>query len=123
VYAALAGIVEAAGSSAAARELFKGDGKTVSRGNTAAITALLAGEGRTDLAVELLASVVAAQPARPWAASAGVDVRVPLAPGSARPPRTGVPPSADRSRPPRTEPTPVRRTGDVHRRAGQTRPV
>lgn len=68
-YAVLGDIAEAAGSSAAARELFKGDGTTVFPGNAAAITALTAGEGRLSDAVELLASVAAAHPGKPWAAA------------------------------------------------------
>jgi tetratricopeptide (TPR) repeat protein len=69
VYAALGEVVEAAGSSEAARELFKGDGATVFPGNAAAIASLVAGEGRVSYAVELLGSVVAAHPELPWAAA------------------------------------------------------
>ena len=69
-YVCLAQIAEAAGSSPAARELFKGDGTSVESGNAAAIVALLAGEGKVSDAVELLGSVVAAAPDRPWAAAA-----------------------------------------------------
>lgn len=68
-YAALGDIVRAAGSSDAARDLFKGDGRTVYPGNAAAIVALIAGEGRVADAVGLLGSVVAAQPEKPWAAA------------------------------------------------------
>ena len=68
-YAALDGVVQAAGSYEAARELFKGDGTIVLPGNAAAITALIAGEGQVPVAVELLASVVAAYPEKPWAAA------------------------------------------------------
>ncbi|MFF3468184.1 tetratricopeptide repeat protein [Streptomyces sp. NPDC001984] len=66
-YSALGDVAEAAGSSDAARELFKGDGNTVFPGNAAAIIALIAGEGRVSEAVELLGSVVAAHPEKPWA--------------------------------------------------------
>ena len=69
VYAALADITAAAGTSEAARELFKGDGSTVFPGNAAAITALIAGEGRVADAVQVLGSVVAAHPEKPWAAA------------------------------------------------------
>jgi tetratricopeptide (TPR) repeat protein len=68
-YTALGDIAEAAGSSVAARELFKGDGTTVFPGNAAAIIALMADEGRVSDAVELLGSVVAAHPEKPWAAA------------------------------------------------------
>ncbi|MEW1862561.1 tetratricopeptide repeat protein [Streptomyces sp. NPDC088194] len=68
-YTALDEIVVAAGSSEAARELFKGDGTTVFPGNAAATIALIAEEGRVPEAVELLASVVAVHPERPWAAA------------------------------------------------------
>jgi tetratricopeptide (TPR) repeat protein len=68
-YAALAEVAVAAGSSEAARELFKGDGRSVASGNAAAIVALLAGEGRTADAVSLLGGVVAARPEAPWAAA------------------------------------------------------
>lgn len=68
-YAALGEVTEAAGSSDAARELFTGDGTTVFPGNAAAIIALIAAEGRGSDAVELLGSLVAAHPERPWAAA------------------------------------------------------
>ncbi|MEZ0110806.1 tetratricopeptide (TPR) repeat protein [Catenulispora sp. EB89] len=66
-YTCLDQIAEAAGSSAAARELFKGDGSPVGPGNAAAIVALLAGEGQSAKAVELLGAVAAAAPDLPWA--------------------------------------------------------
>jgi tetratricopeptide (TPR) repeat protein len=68
-YAALAEIAAAAGSSPTARELFKGDGSSVSAGNAAAVTALLADEGRAGDAVSLLGGVVAAAPDMPWGAA------------------------------------------------------
>ncbi|MEY9877924.1 tetratricopeptide (TPR) repeat protein [Streptacidiphilus sp. MAP12-33] len=68
-YACLGELADAAGSPAAARELFKGDGTSVAPGNAAAIIALLAGEGEVSKAVELLGSLVAAAPAKPWAAA------------------------------------------------------
>lgn len=77
-YTCLNEIAEAAGSSAAARELFKGDGGSVGPGNAAAIIALLAGEGRPAEAVELLGAVVAAAPDRPWADAAWFSPRLAL---------------------------------------------
>ena len=68
-YAALGELADAAGSSGAARELFKGDGTEVFAGNAAAIVALIAGEGRVSGAVKLLGTLVAADPAKPWAAA------------------------------------------------------
>lgn len=77
-YAALDEFVEAAGSPEAARELFRGDGTGVFIGNAAANISLLAKEeGKLSSAVELLASVVAVDPVKPWTAapwfSAGLD--------------------------------------------------
>ncbi|MYS22450.1 hypothetical protein GA0115240_14213 [Streptomyces sp. DvalAA-14] len=68
-YTALGDIAEAAASPLAARALFKGDDTAVFPGNAAAIVALTAAEGRVSDAVELLGSVVAAHPDRPWAAA------------------------------------------------------
>lgn len=65
----LAELADAAGSFEATRELFKGDGTSVTPGNAAAIVALLPGQGRVSDAVELLGSLVAANPAKPWAAA------------------------------------------------------
>ena len=66
-YACLDELAGAAGSFEATREFFKGDGTAVAPGNAAAIIALLPGQGRVANAVELLGSVVAADPAKPWA--------------------------------------------------------
>ena len=73
-YACLRELADAAGSFAAACELFKGDGSKgdgacVAPGNAAAIVALLPGQGRVPDAVELLGALVAANPAKPWAAA------------------------------------------------------
>ncbi|MBS2550368.1 hypothetical protein KGQ19_26205 [Catenulispora sp. NL8] len=68
-YACLGELADAAGSFEAACELFKGDGTSVAPGNAAAITALLPGQGRVSDAVELLGALVAANPAKPWAAA------------------------------------------------------
>ncbi|HEU5331414.1 MAG TPA: hypothetical protein VFU73_01580 [Actinocrinis sp.] len=65
-YASLGELADAAGSSATTRELFKGDGIMVAPGNAAAIIALLAEEGEISRAVELLGSLVAADPGKPW---------------------------------------------------------
>ncbi|MFI0937234.1 tetratricopeptide repeat protein [Streptomyces sp. NPDC021020] len=68
-YTALGEVAEAAGSSGAARELFKGDGTSVFPGNAAAIIALMAAEGQVADAVELLGSLVGVHPEKPWAAA------------------------------------------------------
>jgi tetratricopeptide (TPR) repeat protein len=68
-YVALREIVAAAGSSEAARELFKGDGRTVFPGNAAAIFALLAERGETSVALQMLGSLVAVHPEKPWTAA------------------------------------------------------
>ncbi|WP_433890650.1 tetratricopeptide repeat protein [Streptomyces sp. CA-111067] len=68
-YVALREIVAAAGSSEAARELFKGDGRTISPGNAAAILVLLAERGETSEALRMLGKLVAAHPEKPWTAA------------------------------------------------------
>lgn len=68
-YVCLGELADVAGSFEAARELFKGDGSSVAPGNAAAIVALLPGQGRVSDAVELLGSLAAANPAKPWAAA------------------------------------------------------
>lgn len=68
-YVCLDELASAAGSFEAARDFFRGDGSSVAPGNAAAIVALLPGQGQVSDAVELLGSVVAAAPAKPWAAA------------------------------------------------------
>ncbi|MEY9930643.1 tetratricopeptide (TPR) repeat protein [Catenulispora sp. GP43] len=68
-YTCLNDLAEAAGSFDAARAMFAGDGGSVAPGNAAAITALLPGQGQIPQAVELLGSLTAANPAKPWAAA------------------------------------------------------
>jgi tetratricopeptide (TPR) repeat protein len=66
-YGCLGKFVEAAGSPTAARDLFKAS--PIPPGNAAAIIAVAAGQGELADSVELLGSVVAADPGRPWAAA------------------------------------------------------
>lgn len=101
-YAALGEVAEAAGSSEAARELFKGDGERVHPGNAAAIIALLAGEGLASEAVELLGSVVAVHPDKPWAAAPwfGPELADSLPPLSIGTAVAGIWPAVDNPAPP-----------------------
>jgi len=69
VYAVLEEFAAAVGSNAAAREYFKGSGGNVPGQNAAAIITLIAAEGDFSTAVQLLGSLVAIEPARPWAAA------------------------------------------------------
>lgn len=70
VYTALDDFAAAAGSNAAAREYFKGDGANIPARNAAAIISLTAADGEIGKALSLLGSVVAAEPAVPWAGAA-----------------------------------------------------
>ncbi|MFD0634467.1 hypothetical protein ACFQ9X_25880 [Catenulispora yoronensis] len=70
-YTCLAEFAEAAGSSVSAREILKGIGIAGAPGIAAAIIALLAGEGELSSAVELLGSLAAELPAKPWARRRG----------------------------------------------------
>lgn len=69
VYAVLKEFADAVGSNGAAREYFKGNGGNVPGQNAAAIISLIAAQGDYSTALQLLGSLVAIEPARPWAAA------------------------------------------------------
>lgn len=70
LYTALDEFAAAVGSPGAAREYFKGNGETVAAQHAAVIVALIAAEGDHGTALRLLGSVVATDPALPWAGAA-----------------------------------------------------